>query len=284
MATKWEINRAVRASNLTPPSRLIMLTLSDIADAATAEIPEQWTPSLTDLTRETGLARSTVADHLTLLEKEGWIQRHRPDVAAARLRGDRTRYRLTIPEGAPLVRQADYLVRETDQGSPGHGLDLVREADHPSPPGGPNRKTSTTNTTNTIVSAAAAEAAPPAKPASAAPAAQSRTVAPATGSTRPPIVRFDEFWAVYPLHDGEAKARQAWAKAIKRAEPDAIIAGATRYRDWPRRSADYTKLAANWLADNGWQDAYVAAVAPRQQPAQPEPAYYRPLKPTRASA
>ncbi|GAA2361001.1 hypothetical protein Cme02nite_38470 [Catellatospora methionotrophica] len=296
MATKWEINRAVRASNLPAPSRLIMLTLSDMAEAATAEIPERHTPSLTELARQTGLGRSTVAQHLLSLEETKWVVRDRPEVAAARANGERTCYRLTVPAGAPVVQELDGLVQERDHSeaevvqeldhpSPAPGLPLVQELDGGSPGAGPNRTISTTSTTNTIVAAAAAaaaaKAAPSAKPA---PTAQPRTVAPSTGSTRPPIVRFDEFWAVYPLSDGEAKARQAWAKAIKRAEPDAIIAGAARYRDWPRRNPDYTKLAANWLADNGWQDAYVAAVAPRQQSTQPEPAYYRPLKPTRATA
>ena len=81
-------------------------------------------------------------------------------------------------------------------------------------------------------------------------------------STRPPIARFDELWPIYPLHDGEAEARKAWINAIKRATPDEIIAGAVRYRDWPRRDPNFTKKLANWLANDCWKDPMVAAVPP----------------------
>lgn len=81
-------------------------------------------------------------------------------------------------------------------------------------------------------------------------------------STRPPIARFDELWAVYPLQDGQTAARKAWADAIKRDTPDAIIAGAIRYRDSPRRTAQYTKLLANWLKDDCWRDTHAAAAPP----------------------
>lgn len=136
MTTKWEINRAVRASSLPAPSRLIMLTLSDIAEAGTAEIPERRTPSLTVLARETGLGRSTVAEHLASLESGGWLKRVRPDVAAARIRGDRTCYRMTLPKGTKVVQEPDYLVQEPDGGSPGAGLGVVQEPDQPSPGAG----------------------------------------------------------------------------------------------------------------------------------------------------
>lgn len=81
-------------------------------------------------------------------------------------------------------------------------------------------------------------------------------------STRPPIARFDELWAVYPLQDGQPAAVKAWADAIKRASPDVIIAGAVRYRDSPNRSAQYTKRLANWLRDDCWRDTHAAAVPP----------------------
>lgn len=141
MTTKWEINRAVRASDLPAPSRLIMFVLSDIADAGTAEIPERHTPSLTVLARETGLGRSTVAEHLAALEEGGWLDRLRPDVTAARLRGDRTCYRLLAPKVEPSVQELDHVVQEADQGgSPGAGLDVVQELDGSSPGAGHKEK------------------------------------------------------------------------------------------------------------------------------------------------
>jgi DNA-binding transcriptional ArsR family regulator len=114
-----------------------MLTLSDMADSGTAEIPEKHTPSLTVLARETGLGRSTVAEHLAALEEGGWVTRIRPDVAAAQLLGERTQYKLTAPKPAPLVQQKDQVVQESDQGgSPGAGPDLVQEPDGASPGAG----------------------------------------------------------------------------------------------------------------------------------------------------
>lgn len=98
MATRWEITKAVRASGLPAPSRLIMLTLADVAEVGTAEIPAQFTPSLRVLSGETGLDRSTVKRHLSGLEESGWIARTRPD-AKAQWEGERTRYRLTLPGG-----------------------------------------------------------------------------------------------------------------------------------------------------------------------------------------
>lgn len=74
-----------------------MLVLADVAEVGTAEIPEQYTPSLTVLADETGLDRSTVRRHLATLETAGWVDRMRPTVAAARMNGERTRYRLMVP-------------------------------------------------------------------------------------------------------------------------------------------------------------------------------------------
>jgi DNA-binding Lrp family transcriptional regulator len=105
VATKWEVNRAVRCSDLPAPSRLILLTLSDVAMHGTAEIPEQFTPSLRILAQETGLGEATVKRHLSDMEAAGWIVRNRPTQEAARLTGARTTYRLDVPQG-PEVSQA----------------------------------------------------------------------------------------------------------------------------------------------------------------------------------
>src|ERR1041385_3166074 len=98
--SRWTVTRAVRGSALPAPSRLIMLTLADVAEVGTAEIPEPHTPSLSVLAAETGLDRATGRRHLYLLEKAGWVVRRRPEVAAARIQKERTRYRLTIPGAA----------------------------------------------------------------------------------------------------------------------------------------------------------------------------------------
>jgi hypothetical protein len=98
LPTRWEVTKAVRASSLPAPSRLIMLTLADVAVVGTAEIPARWTPSLKVLAKETGLDKSTVTRHLNALDAAGWLERTRPD-GQAQWEGERTRYQLTIPSG-----------------------------------------------------------------------------------------------------------------------------------------------------------------------------------------
>lgn len=171
MTTRWEVTKAVRASDLPAPSRLVMFVLADVAEVGTAEIPEKFTPSLTVLSRETGLGRSTVARHLDELERDGWVERLRPDVEAARLKGERTRYRLLVPStavGPGVVPEGDQVVPERDQGSPGAGLDLVPERDHPSPAAGRNKRSQISSDqtdlfTVTAPSATAAEEKPTAE-------------------------------------------------------------------------------------------------------------------------
>lgn len=65
---------------------------------------------------------------------------------------------------------------------------------------------------------------------------------------------FDEFWATYPRREGKDQARKAWRKAIKRAKPAEIIAGAARYRDDPNRDPAYTKHPGPWLNAGRWAD------------------------------
>lgn len=98
---RWQITKAVRASDLPAPARLIMLVLADVAEVGTAEIPERFTPSLSVLAAETGLDRSTVKRHLNALDEAGWLDRSVPD-GAAQGRMERTRYRLTLPPGLTL--------------------------------------------------------------------------------------------------------------------------------------------------------------------------------------
>lgn len=103
---RWRVTRAVRASSLPAPSKLIMLTLADIADAGTAEIPARFTPSLSQLAIETSLDRSTVKRHLAALDEAKWLERERPGTAEALGRGERTKYRLLIPRGSEPLPQA----------------------------------------------------------------------------------------------------------------------------------------------------------------------------------
>jgi len=93
---RWQITKAVRASDLPAPAKLVMLVLADVAEVGTAEIPEKFTPSLRVLARETGLGEATVKRHLKALVDAGWIERTVPD-GKAQGRMERTRYRLLLP-------------------------------------------------------------------------------------------------------------------------------------------------------------------------------------------
>lgn len=146
MPKKWEVNQAVRSStDLVPPRKLIMLVLSDMSEAGTAEVPARRTPSLKQLAKETGLGRSTVAEHLKGLQKEGWL-RIKPNP------GDRNGYQLLIP-WAPdtdpvVVQEPDPKPDEVQEPDPGNQVegsrsrtDEVQEPDTTRPaPGPPIRK------------------------------------------------------------------------------------------------------------------------------------------------
>jgi hypothetical protein len=66
---------------------------------------------------------------------------------------------------------------------------------------------------------------------------------------------FAAFYDAYPKHVGRLAAEAAWAKAKKRADPAAIIAGAKRYAE-ERRGQDkrFTKHPATWLNQGCWED------------------------------
>jgi DNA-binding transcriptional ArsR family regulator len=112
MPTRWDITKAVRASSLPAPARLVMFVLCDVAVVGTAEIPERFTPSVSVLERETGLSRSTVQRYLASLEADGWIARSRPATPQAMWAGERVRYRLTVPDG--VVAEPDEVVSQED--------------------------------------------------------------------------------------------------------------------------------------------------------------------------
>jgi hypothetical protein len=163
MTSKWDVVAALKKSGLLPSDRIIMMMLVDVADAETAYVAEQWSPSLTELARWTGLGRSTVAARLDELERLGWVKRERPATAEAIARGARTCYHLTIgasvekakpsrpanptrtsPAAGP-VQASDQvttgspdagLVQPLDEGSPTAGLPLVQPLDSPSPAAG----------------------------------------------------------------------------------------------------------------------------------------------------
>lgn len=118
MTTRWDVERAAFDTPMLPNRRYVLLVLATRCDHQTAVIPPRFSPSLTDLVRMTGLARSTVAVHLNGLERDGWVIRKRPNPEEARRNHARTQYRLTVPK----------LVRSSDEAGPANGSDLVRSS------------------------------------------------------------------------------------------------------------------------------------------------------------
>lgn len=106
MTSKWDVVAAVKKSGLPTSDRIIIMMLVDVADADTAIVPEQWTPSLTELAEWTGLGRSTVATRLKELEKLGWIKRAKPAIADALAHNARTCYHLAIGQAVEKVKAA----------------------------------------------------------------------------------------------------------------------------------------------------------------------------------
>ena len=66
---------------------------------------------------------------------------------------------------------------------------------------------------------------------------------------------FDAFYAAFPKHEARAQAEKAYVKALTRASPDQLLAGARRYAGL-RVGEDrkYTKQPATWLNADCWLD------------------------------
>lgn len=92
------------------------------------------------------------------------------------------------------------------------------------------------------------------------------------GASVSSLPTFDHFWSIYPRKVGKPKAREAWKRAIKRADPSAIVAGAKRYRDDPNRDDAYTAHPTTWLNRDGWEDPPLPVPRdPRGLPPTPKP-------------
>ena len=73
--------------------------------------------------------------------------------------------------------------------------------------------------------------------------------------------QFEEFFTIFPTarKGSRREVRKAWDKAIKRADPAEILAGAVRYRDDPNRVDAWTKGGARWLNADGWEEGPIPA-------------------------
>lgn len=65
-------------------------------------------------------------------------------------------------------------------------------------------------------------------------------------------IHFTEFWAAYPRKTAKPNAVKAWAKAIKRADPETILSGLRRYRF--ATDPQFIPHPASWLNSDRWAD------------------------------
>jgi hypothetical protein len=66
---------------------------------------------------------------------------------------------------------------------------------------------------------------------------------------------FERFYQVFPRKAGRGAARKAWEKAIKAADPEAIIAGAERYAvERAGQEPRFTAHPSTWLNAERWTD------------------------------
>lgn len=67
---------------------------------------------------------------------------------------------------------------------------------------------------------------------------------------------FAGFWTAYPRKVGKLKAQEAWAKALKSAAPEAILAGLERAKRNPKwaREPEFIPHPATWLNQGRWMD------------------------------
>lgn len=68
---------------------------------------------------------------------------------------------------------------------------------------------------------------------------------------------FERFWALYPRREAVRAACKAFHQALARdgVTPEAIIAGAERYRAWVKATErQFIKHASTWLNGDCWED------------------------------
>jgi hypothetical protein len=275
---KWRVNRAVRASTLPAPARLIMFVLSDMADAKTAEIPAERTPSLGDLAEQTGLSEATVKRHLPTLESLGWVVPTRP-TAAEQARHVSTRYRLAIPSGGserapetpdPGAQGEPPAGAQSEPPNENRGLRESPRGGSECTPAGAQSEPPSFNDHNDQLhdqllppdgsDDGALFGAPATTPKSAPKKPPKAKPAPKPAEEPAPVApRFDEFWAVYPKRQKRAEAEAAWTRSIEDLGIDAqlIIDVAAKYaRTRLGQDAQYTALGASWLNAKRWTDEY----------------------------
>lgn len=75
--------------------------------------------------------------------------------------------------------------------------------------------------------------------------------------------RFDAFWDAYPKKAGKPAAKKAWAKAVKKADPEKIIAAARVYAGTDGVARGFIKYPQGWLNEERFNDPDLQPPPPR---------------------
>jgi len=69
------------------------------------------------------------------------------------------------------------------------------------------------------------------------------------------IEGFEDFWKVYPRHQGKIDAQKAYRQAVKLVSPATIVDAARKYAfECIGKDMQYVKLPAGWLRAGRWGD------------------------------
>lgn len=119
MPSRFEFERAIRRSDLSPLARLIALTIATWADAETGSISRKNQPAQSVLLEATGMSKSSFLTHRKALLDGGWLKCKSPDKIKAQKEHAQNVYSIHVPDG--WARSGD------DLAFPGQvGLDPVR--------------------------------------------------------------------------------------------------------------------------------------------------------------
>jgi hypothetical protein len=76
---------------------------------------------------------------------------------------------------------------------------------------------------------------------------------------------FDQFWEIYPLKMGKAKAFLSFKKVLKTIDFEIVLKGAQRYKSDPNREQAYTLYPTTWLNGHRWLDEPLPTITTPQE-------------------
>lgn len=249
--------------------KIILMLLADYSD-------EQGTcyPGVKRIAEETEQSRSTVLRKLRVLAEVGLVSVQRRNDAE----GHRTSNRYVLDLSVAVTAADVELAKERISGrheEPGTvlGVNVTLGSDEApkshaerGPKVSPSDTLTTRRTTssNTPYPQALDVAQDEQGPTSPVLRAVPGPAGPSTPS-RTPQIAFEDFWKLYPRRTGKGAARTAWAKATRKATPEAIMAGVEQAQcRWTldRTEPQFIPHPSTWLNGERWEDDHGVSVQP----------------------